>query len=79
MNRTRLIILSGVLMVAGLEVLHFVRGKMIAEEQTLRSAAMQLLAYGTFVQSMRLVRVWVDSLCPLTADDQHKCGLQIPW
>jgi len=36
-----LIVLLGVLMVVGFEVLHFVRAEMIAEEQTLQSAAMQ--------------------------------------
>jgi hypothetical protein len=36
-----LIVLAGVLMVVGFEVLHFVRGKMVAEEHTLQSAAMQ--------------------------------------
>jgi hypothetical protein len=44
MRRARhrvVIVLAGILMLVGFEVLHVVRDKMIAEEQTLRSAAVQ--------------------------------------
>ena len=36
-----MIVLAGVLAIGGFEVLHFVHGKIIAEEQMLRSAVIQ--------------------------------------